>query len=201
MKQKAEGAYANPYLQSSEIVDFHHPRVAAVADQLRAAGEPGGYGARCFAWVRDQVQHVAELPIEAVACSASQLLALGAGLCYAKSHLLVALLRAGGIASGFAYQRLSLGEPGAYCLHGLVAIQLGSGAWCRMDPRGGPRGATAVYRPPADSLVFPASEPGEYNLPEIYPEPLPQVITALRAHTSMRLVLENLPDDAVAGAP
>ncbi len=197
MTGTADLAHAGPYLVASEIVDFTHPRVAALADVLDAAGDADGYGARCFAWVRDQVAHVAECPIEVVACSASELLAVGAGLCYAKSHLLVALLRARGIPSGFAYQRLSLGVAGAYCLHGLAAVALGPGRWCRVDPRGGPRGATAVYQPPADSLVYCATDAGEYHLPEVYAEPLPHVVTALRAHASMRLLLDNLPDDRV----
>ena len=44
------------------------------------------------------------------------------GYCYAKSHLLAALLRSNGLPAGLCYQRLSVDDDGApYSLHGLNA--------------------------------------------------------------------------------
>lgn len=59
------------------------------------------------------------------------------GFCYAKSHLLAALLRANGIAAGLCYQRLSVNGGGTpYCLHGLNAVFLKDFGWYRVDARG-----------------------------------------------------------------
>jgi transglutaminase-like putative cysteine protease len=60
-----------------------------------------------------------------VTCKASDVLIHGTGYCYAKSHLLVALLRANGIPAGLCYQRLTIENDGpSYCLRGLNAVYL-----------------------------------------------------------------------------
>jgi transglutaminase-like putative cysteine protease len=69
-----------------------------------------------------------------VTVTAAQILIEGVGLCYAKSHLLIALLRSRGIPAGLCYQRLTDGDSG-HMVHGLVAVHL-DGGWHRQDPRG-----------------------------------------------------------------
>ncbi|MBI2949982.1 MAG: hypothetical protein HYY23_20300 [Verrucomicrobia bacterium] len=49
-----------------------------------------------------------------------------AGFCYAKSHLLAALLRARGIPAALCYQRLAFDAAGsAFCLHGCLPLDAG----------------------------------------------------------------------------
>jgi transglutaminase-like putative cysteine protease len=86
----------------------------------------------------------------------------GTGLCYAKSHLLAAVLRANGIPAGFCYQRLSRDEPGApYCLHGLNSVYLPAYGWCPIDARGNKSGVDAQFGPPERRLAFAIQFPGE----------------------------------------
>ncbi len=75
--------------------------------------------------VRDNVSHTRDASREEVTCAASEVLAAGTGICYAKSHLLAALLRAVGIPAGFCYQVYH--EPlhvsdSKIALHGLVGV-------------------------------------------------------------------------------
>lgn len=182
------------YLAASAVVDFDHPRVAALAQQLRSAGTPEDYAARCFEWVRDQVVHAADTDHDGVSCSASQVLESRVGLCFAKSHLLVALLRAGGVLAGFTYQRLALDEPGKFCLHGIVSVDVPRVGWYRVDPRGGVKGAHARFSPPEEKLVYGILRDGEYDGTAVHPEPLELVVQALQRETRMSELMRKLPD-------
>lgn len=59
-----------------------------------------------FRFVRDEVLHSWDIQSKRVTCDASDVLAAKEGICYAKSHLLAALLRSQDIPAGFCYQRL-----------------------------------------------------------------------------------------------
>ena len=90
-----------------------------------------------------------------VTLKASEVLQHGTGFCYAKSHLLAALLRANGIPAGLCYQRLSVNDTGApWCLHGLNAVFLEDIGWYRCDARGNRPGVTAAFTPPVERLAF-----------------------------------------------
>src|SRR5262249_39004366 len=98
-----------PFLRSTEVIDWSQPAVQARGEEL-AAGCTGPLevARKCFEWVRDQIQHSSDYRRNPVTCSASDVLREGTGYCYAKSHLLAALLRANRIPAGFCYQRLSV---------------------------------------------------------------------------------------------
>jgi transglutaminase-like putative cysteine protease len=185
-----------PFLQSTDVVDWLHPLVLARARALGAgAGDLAATARRCFEWVRDEIRHSQDFDLRAVTCTASEVLQEGSGYCYAKSHLLAALLRANGLPAGFCYQRLSLDDNGApYCLHGLNALLLPDTGWYRIDPRGNRTGIDAQFTPPVERLAFAARLPGEADLPGIWPDPLPIVVEALRTHTTTETLREQLPD-------
>jgi transglutaminase-like putative cysteine protease len=107
------------FLRSTEVIDWRHPAIVAQAQVLRAdLVEAGDIARRCFAWVRDEIKHSGDFGLTPVTCLASEVLREGSGYCYAKSHLLAALLRANGIPAGLCYQRLSLDDEGRrFCLH------------------------------------------------------------------------------------
>lgn len=140
-----------------------------------------------------------------VTCRASDVLLHGTGYCYAKSHLLAALLRANGIPSGLCYQRLSVSSNGPpYCLHGLNAVWLKQHGWYRIDARGNKPGIDARFSPPPEKLVFPISDHDEEDFPEIWAEPLMAVTRALTIHETVEQVAPNLPDidpAATSGSP
>jgi transglutaminase-like putative cysteine protease len=186
----------DPFLHRSEIIDWDHPAVSARARALRGGDDTvEGTVARCFAWVRDEIKHSGDFELTAVTCRASDVLREGSGYCYAKSHLLAALLRANGVPTGLCYQRLALDSAGSrFCLHGLNAVRLGAHRWYRLDPRGNRAGIDARFEPPVERLAFTPSLPGEMHLPEVWPEPLPIVLAALTAHTDARLLGQQLPD-------
>ena len=188
----------NAYLSPSAIVDFDHPAVAALAREL-AAADPLATARRCYLWVRDEVRHSVDSGLTAVPCAASEVLAERSGFCYAKSHLLAALLRANGIPTGFCYQRLSLGADAGFSLHGLNAVRLPFYGWYRVDPRGNKPGIDADFTPPHESLAYAVRHGGEADLPEIWPAPLPLVVAALRSAASAAEVAASLPDIPLLG--
>lgn len=186
----------SPYLAATTVIDWRHPAVlaqaAALADGL--AGEVD-IAKACFEWVRDQVHHSVDHQLNPVTCRASDVLIHRTGYCYAKSHLLAALLRASGIPAGFCYQRLSIDDNGApYCLHGLNAVYLKEWGWYRIDPRGNRPGINAQFSPPVQQLAFTLTWPEEKDFPTIWPAPLPWVIETLTHHDTWQAVLQNLPD-------
>lgn len=186
----------NKYLACSEQIDCDHPTILQVAGLLTAGTTtPLEIVKKCFEWVRDEIRHTADYQDSVITCRASDVLAAGTGYCYAKSHLLAALLRAKNIPTGLCYQRLSRDENGPpFCLHGLNAVYLPELGWYRIDPRGNKPGIDAQFCPPAEKLAFEIQYPGEANLPEIWPEPLPSVVSILQTHDTYLEVWKNLPD-------
>jgi transglutaminase-like putative cysteine protease len=184
------------FLESTDILNWRHADVSARARTLRGGlTDRIEIARRCFEWVRDEVKHSVDYGLTPVTCTASDVLRERSGFCYAKSHLLAALLRANGLPSGLCYQRLSLsGGAPPYCLHGLNAVWLPGVGWYRVDPRGNRNGIDAQYLPPVERLAFSVSAPGEADLPEIWAEPLPIVVEALRAHQTTDALSRNLPD-------
>ncbi|MEL6334808.1 MAG: transglutaminase-like domain-containing protein, partial [Cyanobacteria bacterium J06626_26] len=149
----------------------------------------------CFQWVRDQIRHSCDHQLNPVTCRSSDVLHHGTGYCYAKSHLLAALLRANGIPAGFCYQRLSIDEHGApYCLHGLNAVYLPEIGWYRIDARGNRDGINAQFKPPQEQLAFKLQLAKETSFPQILSEPLEVVVEALTMHNTWDSLLKNLPD-------
>lgn len=190
-----------PYLSPSKYIDFHDAGVTAMARRLaHDAASEHELVRRCFTFVRDEVRHSADFRLNPVTCRASEVLRHRTGYCYAKSHLLAALLRANGVPAGLCYQRLSAGDGGApYCLHGLNAVYLQEAGWYRLDPRGNKPGVDAQFCPPNERLAFAVKAPQERDLPEIWAEPLPVVVEALERYDSYDKVLANLPDVELAG--
>ncbi len=182
------------FLNSTEVIDWHHPDVLQLAQRL-AAPTQMATAKRCFEWVRDEIRHSLDFRLNPVTCSASEVLQAGTGYCYAKSHLLAALLRANSIPAGLCYQRLSIsGDGPPFCLHGLNAAFLPDLGWYRIDARGNKTNVNAQFSPPTEQLAFPITLAGEQNLPEIHSDPLPQVLLALRIHKSYDTLAANLPD-------
>lgn len=184
------------YLDESAYIDWKHPLVTAKAIELaegRASDE--AVAERCFEFVRDAIKHSWDYRMNPVTCKASDVLIHGTGYCYAKSHLLAALLRANTIPAGLCYQRLAIEADGPpYCLHGLNAVHLKQHGWYRVDARGNKPGIAAGFSPPAEILAFPVIAASERDFPEIWGEPLPVVVQALTRNYTVEQVFENLPD-------
>ena len=149
----------------------------------------------CFEWVRDEIYHSSDYQMNPITCRASDVLKYKTGFCFAKSHLLAALLRANQIPAGFCYQRLSIDDKGApYSLHGFNAIHLPEIGWYRVDARGNKEGINAQFTPPQERLAYNTQFPEEADFQTILAEPLEIVVEALQAHNTRYDILRNLSD-------
>jgi transglutaminase-like putative cysteine protease len=180
------------FLQNCQIIDWEtrsvlqHAASLAEDDNCRST-----VAQRCFQWVR----HSSDFQLNPITCRASDVLTHRTGYCYAKSHLLCALLRANQIPAGLCYQRLSIDETGPpYCLHGMTAVCLPDVGWYRCDPRGNREDIDAQFTPTIKRLAFGTPLPQEYDLPEIHVRPLIIVVDALHAHDTWDGLLTELPD-------
>ncbi len=184
------------YLTSSKYINWEHPDIMALAESLSLNTMVDEIIAQnCFEWVRDKIKHSVDYHMNPVTCKASDVLQHSTGYCYAKSHLLAALLRANGIPAGLCYQRLSVEGDGApYCLHGLNAVHLKSHGWYRIDARGNKRAVDAQFSPPREQLAFALNSTFEADLPEVWAEPLPVVVEVLERYETYDEVYRNLPD-------
>lgn len=197
------------YLAAGTYIDWQHPAIAKKAAELAAgASSRMDMIERCFRFVRDEIKHSSDYQMNPVTCRASDVLQYGTGYCYAKSHLLAALLRANAVPTALCYQRLALGAEGPpYCLHGLNAVFLEEHGWYRMDARGNKPGVDAQFCPPLEKLAFPVVSGEEQDLPGRWPEPMPAVVKVLTGYATIQEVYANLPDvdrhdlGVQAGAP
>ena len=182
------------YLSATSIIDWQHAKIQQLASKL-AKSDSETTAKSCFEWVRDNISHSSDYQLNPITCQASAVLEHLTGYCYAKSHLLAALLRANSIPTGFCYQRLSVFDDGApYCLHGLNAVYLDRYGWYRIDARGNKQGVDAQFTPPEEQLAYGINLPEELDCKHIFAEPLSVVVRALKTYNSWDELLHNLPD-------
>lgn len=202
-----ESASIADYLMPSAVVDADHPAIDALARSLTAEStSPMEQAKVVYEWVRDRIAHTCDIQAVSIPCAASEVLAQGHGFCFAKAHLLAALLRHCGIPTGFCYQRLVFDDaaPTRHTLHGLNAVYLAElGGWVRLDARGNKPGVQAEFngdgplRPVFDhreQLAFPIRlYLGEVDYPTIYTQPHPLVVTALQTYPTAADLIAHLP--------
>ena len=184
------------FLKETEIINYSHPSIQILAQELSTDCKTDTEIAQnCFTYVRDNIKHSGDHKDNITTCKASDVLAHKTGWCYAKIHLLAALLRANDIPTGFCYQRLSCSEykKDIYCLHGLNAIYLKEFGWYKVDPRGNKKGVDAQFIPPQEKLAFELEE-GEFDLPDIYEKPLDVIIQTLEKYQTYEEMINNFPD-------
>jgi transglutaminase-like putative cysteine protease len=150
-----------------------------------------------FELVRDEVQHSWDVRSHRVTRTASDALVHREGLCYAKAHLLAALLRQLGVPSGLAYQRLTFGDTPetGYSAHGLTTAFL-DGRWIRLDARGNKAGVDAQFSLRSERLAFPVrAEMGERDYEENFCDVHPTIQRALESEDDLHVLVERLPDE------
>jgi len=181
------------YRKATAWVDFGHGEV----QQYLAAHPCEGRSEEAvirddFEFVRDQVAHSWDIGSRRVTGRASEVLRYGKGICYAKSHLLAALLRGRGIPAGLCYQKLILGDTpeSGCCVHALNTVWIASHQkWIRLDARGNKPGVDAQFSLGEERLAFSVRpEYGEVAYGVNYAEP-PAIITqTLEAHSDCRVM-------------
>lgn len=188
------------FLATSNIIDHDHPAVRRLAAEIRRNTELQTIHA-AYETVRDGFPHSYDIGAEEVSVTASDVIRHGHGICFAKSHLLAAVLRACDIPAALCYQRLrySDDDPTRACLHGLNSVWLSDkGRWHRLDPRGNKPGIDAVFDPARERLAYAVrAELGERDYLERYAEPVACVIEALSTSKTVRDLDARLPADLI----
>ncbi len=189
------------YLEYSNIIDYTIKSITDLAEFLFAeSNDTMEYIKNAYEYVRDRISHSADAGEDEVTCSASEVVAAGHGICFAKSHLLAALLRVKGIPCGFCYQKLILDDETAPVLiyHGLNGVYLEEyKKWIRLDARGNKEGVNAQFSVDAEQLAFPIRpEKGEEDGFVVYPEPDTEIIKALRERGVKKIILITARGDA-----
>ena len=195
---KLESTALADYLSRTDIVDFDHQEVGALALRLAERSSSNlELIQNSYEFVRDAIHHSADIRGATVTCTASQVLAAGEGLCYAKSHLLAALLRSNAIPAGFCYQllRASSAPDAPLVVHGLNAVFIADlRKWIRLDARGNKCGIDAQFSPAREQLAYRVDpEFGEIDFPIVFAAPDERVVAALTAHETLAELWEDLP--------
>jgi transglutaminase-like putative cysteine protease len=182
------------YLRSSDVIDFEDIGIQQIASILsKDTHTDVDLAEKIYCFVRDRIKHSMDIQGSLVTCNASEVLKQQQGLCFAKSHLLAAILRYLKIPTGFCYQGVRMNDR--VVLHGLNAIYLKSiDKWIRVDARGNKPNTNAGFSIAEEKLAYKISEDiGEFDSPVIYSKPDGNVIDALRKYKSLNELIKNLP--------
>ncbi len=188
------------YLKEDSVIDFGNESIVRLADALyQKADSEAEYIKKVYEFVRDDVSHSADVNKDVITCSASEVLKERHGICFAKSHLLAALLRCKSIPTGFCYQKLILDDETAPVLiyHGLNGVYISEyQKWVRLDARGNKEGVNAHFSVEEEHLAFPVrAEKGEEDGFTIYPNPDKKVLERLRKYKTRTELWNDLPTD------
>ena len=189
------------YLKSSVIIDFNSigdNSILALANQIESNSmDKIDYIKRAYEYVRDSIAHSADINHDLLTFTASEVLKEKHGICFAKSHLLAALLRCKGVPTGFCYQRLILDDEVApfLVLHGLNGVYIEEyNKWIRLDARGNKEGVNAQFSLNKEQLAFPIrQELGEEDIWTIFAQPHESIISKFIHYKTRTQLWTDLP--------
>ena len=199
MKLKMQYSDINRYLESTNIVDFAEtPEILHLANDIAVQSKDEiSLIKAAFEYVRDNINHSADIQGKTVTCKASEVLHAKEGICYAKAHLLAAILRTNHVPTGLCYQRIILDDASApyLVLHGFNAVYVKSiKKWIRLDARGNKTGVNAQFSLEKEQLAFPVRAcMGEEDIPIIFAYPDTNIVNALEKYKQLNLLWDNLP--------
>ena len=188
------------YLKKDDVVNYENVNIIQLADSLWSnADSDVEYIKKAYEFVRDNISHSADINEDMLTCSASEVLAEGHGICFAKSHLLAALLRCKSIPTGFCYQKLILDDETAPILiyHGLNGVYIKEyKMWIRLDARGNKEGVDAQFSLESEQLAFPIrAEKGEEDGFVIYPDPDIKILEKFKNNKTRTELWDDLPTE------
>ena len=151
------------YLVPTECINYNDPLILQKVEQLKAKSESSlEYIERAYEYVRDEIPHSWDIRSEIVSRSAGDVIRNGTGICWTKSCLLAALLRANGIPSGISYQLLTRADEDdseGYIIHALNTVYIEEmNKWIRLDARGNKENVHAQFSLDEEILAFPVRE-------------------------------------------
>jgi transglutaminase-like putative cysteine protease len=181
------------------VIAWGTPLVQKAMAEVMAQSDQAKERARlAFELARDGIAHSFDTKSRTITIYTEDVLARKEGICFAKSHLLASLLRGMGIPAGFCYQRV-LRKPddpqSGHALHGLNAVYLEGPGWFRVDPRGNKPGVDSQFTIDHEQLAYPIRpELGEVDYPDLFPEPLPEVIQAMQGAADCQALFLERPE-------
>ena len=188
------------YLKEDDVIDYSDESITQLADELyKKADSETEYIKAAFEFVRDEVSHSADINEDMITCSASEVLIARHGICFAKSHLLAALLRCKSIPTGFCYQKLTFGDETSPVLvyHGLNGVYLNEyKKWIRLDARGNKGKINAQFSIDEEQLAYlVCTEKGEEDGLVIYPAPDVKILEKLKNNKTRTALWNDLPTE------
>jgi transglutaminase-like putative cysteine protease len=186
------------YLVVDDVIDYRDEEIQKVAEALfEQADNELAYIKAAYEFVRDKIAHSADVGEDKITCSATEVLKEGHGICFAKSHLLAALLRCKSIPAGLCYQKIILDDETAPILvyHGFNGVFIKEyQKWIRIDARGNKEGVNAQFSINTEQLAFPIrGELGEVDDYVVYPSPDAKVLERLQKYSTRTQLWEDLP--------
>ena len=186
------------YLALDNVIDYKDEEIQKVADALfEQAKNELAYIKAAYEFVRDHIAHSADAGEDKITCASSEVLKAGHGICFAKSHLLAALLRCKSIPAGLCYQKIILDDETDPILvyHGFNGVFLKEyQKWIRIDARGNKEGVNAQFSINTEQLAFPIrGELGEVDDYVVYPSPDAKVLERLQKYSTRTQLWEDLP--------
>jgi transglutaminase-like putative cysteine protease len=157
------------YLTETKTINYRNPIIQEKASELKAVTVTTiEYIERAYEFVRDKIPHSWDIQSTIVSRKASEVLKNKTGICWTKSCLLAALLRANGIPSGISYQLLTRADDDdseGYIIHALNTVYIEEQSkWIRLDARGNKENVHAEFSIEEEHLAFPVrSEFGEVD--------------------------------------
>ncbi len=188
------------YLKHDDVIDYENEAIMGLADRLfQKANNELEFIKITYEFVRDNISHSADINKDVITCAASEVLKAGHGICFAKSHLLAALLRCKSVPAGFCYQKLILDDETAPVLvyHGLNGVYIQDyNKWIRLDARGNKTGVNAQFSIETEQLAFTVrSKMGEEDSFIVYSSPDIKILEKLRNSKTRTKLWNNLPTE------
>ena len=160
--------YMEEYLIETPSIDYMNFHIQEMVQELKNQSDDNlDYIKRNYIFVRDEIPHSWDIKTEVVSRTASDVLKNKTGICWTKSCLLAALLRANQIPSGISYQLLTRADDDSegYMIHALNTVYLKDfNKWIRLDARGNKENINAYFSLDEEHLAYTVrSEMGEID--------------------------------------
>ncbi len=127
------------YLIETPSIDYMNPLIQNKVRELMNKSEDNrDYIKRSYIFVRDEIPHSWNIKTDVVSKTASEVIENKTAICWTKSCILAALLRANKIPSGISYQLLTRAYDASegYMIHALNTLHIKDlNKWIRLDAR------------------------------------------------------------------
>ena len=174
--------FVDKYLTETSSIDYMNSHIQEKGCELKNhSSDDADYIKRCYFFVKDEIPYSWDIGTNIVSKTASEALINKTGICWAKSCLLAALLRANGIPSGISYQLLTIAEDDSqgHIVHALNTVFNGD-KWIRIDARGNTGNDDEEFSLDEDQLAFQVREEfGEIDYKDNNPDLDERLVNAL----------------------